>query len=111
MSDLVSTIDDRPHSMAALSLISEHPHAFDILVTDQTMPKMTGFDLARKALQIRPDFPIILCTGYSNLVDEEAVKRVGIRGFIMKPLSKKSLAALLDRVKNESGSQERIAKN
>jgi YesN/AraC family two-component response regulator len=86
--------------------IQENPGKFDILVTDQTMPRMTGFELARKTLQIRPHLPIILCTGYSNLVDEEAAKQAGIRGFIMKPLTKKSLAELLAKVKNESGTQE-----
>lgn len=95
-------------SIAALSLVHEYPNKFDILVTDQTMPKMTGFDLARNILQIRPNLPIILCTGYSNLVDEEVAKQSGIRGFIMKPLTKKGLADLLAKVKNESNSQKQI---
>lgn len=98
-------------SMAALSLICDQPNKFDILVTDQTMPRMTGFDLARNALQIRPDFPVILCTGYSNLVDETAAKQAGIRGFIMKPLTKNGLAELLAKVKNVSTSQEQISLN
>ncbi len=89
-------------SREALALIEENPSHFDILVTDQTMPGMTGFELARKALQIQPLLPIILCTGYSNLVDEDAAKQAGIRGFIMKPFGKKLLAELLARVKNES---------
>lgn len=88
-------------STMALSLIREHPDAYDILVTDQTMPKMTGVDLARNALQIRPNLPIVLCTGYSSLVDEEDAKQAGIRGFIMKPLTRKGLAELLAKVKNE----------
>jgi PAS domain S-box-containing protein len=96
-------------SIVALSLIREYSNKFDVLITDQTMPGMTGFDLARNVLQIRPNLPIIICTGYSNLVDEETAKQAGIRGFIMKPLSKDGLAELLDRVINESSSQEQIA--
>jgi PAS domain S-box-containing protein len=94
-------------SKEALSLIQEYPNQFDILVTDQTMPGMTGFDLSRKALQIRPTLPIILCTGYSNIVDEEAAKQAGIKGFIMKPLTKKALAELLAKVKNENRFESR----
>ena len=90
-------------STMALSLLQEHPDAYDILVTDQTMPKMTGIDLARNALQIKPNLPIILCTGYSSLVDEEDAKQAGIRGFIMKPLTRKGLAELLAKVKDEKG--------
>lgn len=95
-------------STLALTLVRNDPGEFDLLVTDQTMPGMTGLELARNILQIRPDFPIILCTGYSNLVDEETAKKAGVRGFIMKPLSKKGLAELLDRVKNESGLQKQV---
>jgi len=68
------------------------------VITDQTMPGMTGIDLARKILQIRPDLPIILCTGYSTLVNEEQAKAIGIKGFIMKPLSKQGIATLLRTV-------------
>jgi CheY-like chemotaxis protein len=96
-------------SAEALSLFEEHPGRFDILVTDQTMPGMTGFDLARKALHLRPDIPVILCTGYSNLVNEQAAQQAGIRGFIMKPLTKKGLAELLATVKNERDAHEQPA--
>jgi PAS domain S-box-containing protein len=96
-------------STKALSLFEEHPDRFDILVTDQTMPGMTGFDLARKALHLRPDIPVILCTGYSNLVNEQAAQQAGIRGFIMKPLTKKGLAELLATVKNERDAHEQPA--
>ena len=61
-------------SIAALSLFREQPNTFDVLVTDQTMPGMTGLDLSRHVLQIRPNLPIILCTGYSNLVDDKVSK-------------------------------------
>ena len=88
-------------SMAALSLFRENPSRYDVLVTDQTMPGMTGFELARTILQIRPNFPVILCTGFSNLVDEEDAKKAGIRGFIMKPFTQNGLGEMLAKVKKE----------
>ena len=86
-------------STAAWSLLCESPDRFDILITDQTMPKMTGIELARNALGVRPDLPIILCTGFSNLVDEKAAAEAGIKGFLLKPVTKKALAELLSQVK------------
>jgi CheY-like chemotaxis protein len=67
------------------------PDAFDLVITDQTMPSMTGSDPARRILQIRPFMPIIFCTGYSNLITEEKAKSLGIKGFAMKPLARKVL--------------------
>lgn len=68
------------------------------MITDQTMPGMTGIDLARRMLQIRPDIPIILCTGYSSLISEEKAKSLGIQGFAMKPVTGKELGALMRKV-------------
>jgi two-component system CheB/CheR fusion protein len=85
----------RTSSIEALAHFQNNPDQFDAVVTDQTMPGMTGFDLARRMLQIRPDLPIILCTGYSHLVDEEQAKMIGVKGFIMKPMSKKDIGTLL----------------
>ncbi len=59
---------------------------------------MTGADLARRMLQIRPDIPIILCTGYSNLIDERSAKALGIKEFALKPLTKELLARLIRNV-------------
>jgi CheY-like chemotaxis protein len=85
-------------SMEALAAFEEQPEQFDVVITDQTMPGLTGIDLVRRMLQIRPDIPIILCTGYSNLVNEEQAKAIGVKGFIMKPMSKKDIAQLLRAV-------------
>jgi CheY-like chemotaxis protein len=81
--------------MEALKLFTKEPEHFDLVLTDQTMPGLTGMELARHLLQIRPELPIILCTGFSNLVDEKMAKSCGIKGFAMKPLSLKDLAGLL----------------
>jgi len=85
-------------SLDALSDFQNQPDRFDAVITDQTMPGITGMELAQRMLQIRPDLPIILCTGYSNLVNEEQAKRCGIKGFAMKPMTKKEMATLLKDV-------------
>lgn len=85
-------------SEEALSVFQRQPDRFDAVVTDQTMPGLTGLNLARRMLQIRPDLPIILCTGYSALITEEQVIAEGIRGFIMKPLTTEKIAKLLRKV-------------
>ena len=92
----------RKSSLEALETFQNQPLQFDIVVTDQTMPGMTGFDLARRMIQIRPDIPIILCTGYSSIISEEKVKSMGIKEFAIKPLSKKDIAALIRKVLDEN---------
>jgi PAS domain S-box-containing protein len=73
-------------SRNALRLFRENPESFDLVITDMTMPDMTGAELAREILRFRPQMPIILCTGYSELISEEEALRMGIRRFLMKPL-------------------------
>ena len=90
-------------SMEALAAFEEQPQQFDAVITDQTMPGLTGVELARRMLRIRPDIPIILCTGYSNLVNEEQTKALGIKGFIMKPMAKRDIAQLLREVLEGTG--------
>ncbi len=67
--------------------------AFDLVITDQTMPQMTGVTLAVELLKLKPDLPVILCTGYSETVSRESVQKAGIREFLMKPLSRRQLAS------------------
>ncbi len=88
----------RANSIEALTTFQNQPDQFDLVITDQTMPGMTGSDLARRMLRIRPDIPIILCTGYSNIISEEQVKSLGIKGFAMKPLARKNIGALIREV-------------
>ena len=76
----------------AWELFKADPEAYDLLVTDQTMPGITGTELARKILELRPGFPIILCTGYSSLVNEETALELGISSFLMKPVTGFELA-------------------
>jgi PAS domain S-box-containing protein len=88
----------RTGSQEALRTFADQPDRFDAVITDQTMPNMTGVELARRMLHIRPDLPIILCTGYSTLINEAQIKAEGISGFAMKPLTKKELSTLLRQV-------------
>lgn len=88
----------RRNSIEALTTFQNHPDQFDLVITDQTMPGMTGSDLARRMLQIRPGMPIILCTGYSSVMSEENARSLGIKGFAFKPLAKNDLAALIRKV-------------
>lgn len=71
----------------ALGQFRSEPDAFDLVITDQTMPGMTGEVLARELLRLRPSLPIILCTGFSEGMSEQAARKVGFRGLLMKPLT------------------------
>jgi CheY-like chemotaxis protein len=92
----------RNSSFEALETFQNQPDQFDIVITDQTMPGMTGADLARRMIQIRPDIPIILCTGYSTILSKEKAKSMGIKEFALKPLSKKDIAVLIRKVLDNS---------
>ncbi len=92
------------NSVEALQTFQNQPDDFDLLITDQTMPGITGLDLARRILQIRPDIPVILCTGYSALVDEDVAKAQGIKGFAHKPFTINSLGKLIRQVLDEEQS-------
>ena len=85
-------------SVEALATYTETPDNFDLLITDMTMPDMTGTVLAKKLLTIRPEFPIILCTGFSETIDEEKALAMGIQGYILKPVLKNQLAAAVRKV-------------
>ncbi len=95
------TVTVRTDSTAALTTFKNKPDAYDLVITDQSMPEITGFDMARRMLLIRPNLPIILCTGYSSLISEEKVKSAGIRGFALKPLTKRDISLMIRTVLDE----------
>ena len=70
----------------ALSLFKKDATGFDLVITDMTMPKLTGEELSRQMIDLRPDTPIIMCTGYSNQLSKEEAQSIGIRRYLMKPL-------------------------
>ncbi len=83
---------------AALEKIKERNAVFDLLITDQSMPGMPGTELAREMLDCCPGLPILLCTGYSSMVDEEKALQMGIKGFLLKPLSITAMAQVIRTV-------------
>ena len=82
----------------ALELFRSDPQAFDLIFTDQTMPILTGIQLSEKILNVRPDIPIILCTGFSATTSVKTAKSIGIKEFIMKPLTKRDVALTIRKV-------------
>ena len=89
-------------SAEAFSLFSRESAAYDLIITDQTMPEMTGLELSRRMLGLRPDLPIILCTGYSAILTKDDVCREGIRDLLLKPVTKKELAAVVKKALSNS---------
>ena len=82
----------------ALALLHSQPDQFDLVITDLTMPKMTGDKLVEKILNIRPDIPIILCNGFSKKIDEKTAKAIGAADYIEKPLDKREFAFKVRKV-------------
>ncbi|KIG14150.1 multi-sensor hybrid histidine kinase [Enhygromyxa salina] len=90
-------------SLQALEIFQLDPEAFDLVITDMTMPGMTGDRLASRLLEIRPGLPIILCTGYDGRLDEPSALALGIRGYALKPIPMVRLATMIRAVLAESG--------
>jgi len=82
----------------ALRVFLQAPQSFDLVITDQTMPRMTGETLVRTLRHIRPNIPVILCTGYSHSIDAGKARAQGIEAFLMKPLSIDTLAPTIQRL-------------
>lgn len=91
-------VTTKTSSEEALDLVREQPGQFDLVITDQTMPDLTGDKLSKELLSIRPDLPIIICTGYSTKMNAEKANAVGISAFIMKPVDMDELAVTIRSV-------------
>jgi PAS domain S-box-containing protein len=89
-------------SLEALRVFREKPDAFDLLITDQTMPHLTGAELSTEVLKIRRDLPVILCTGFSEALSPEAAADIGIRHYLQKPVPLKALARTVRMALNEA---------
>jgi len=98
LAELGYEVTSRMSSREALALLKSDPSRFDLVVTDQTMPEMTGIDLAREVLTVRSDMPIIMCTGFSHVVDADKAMAAGIKAFAMKPLTKREIAMTIRKV-------------
>lgn len=88
----------RTSSIEALEVFRNQPNRFDLVITDMTMPNMTGMELVKELVQIRPDIPVILCTGFSDKLTPEKAAAAGIREFIMKPFGARNLADTIRKV-------------
>ena len=101
------TVQYETNSYAALAVFGDKPQNFDLVITDQTMPNLPGSELSKKLMKIRPDIPIILCTGYSSMISEDKARELGIKAFVMKPSNRQTLA---QTVRNVLDSQSESAK-
>jgi PAS domain S-box-containing protein len=91
-------VTSRSNSIEALELFKKRPDCFDLLLTDMTMPQMTGDDLANEIRRIRPDIPVILCTGFSSKVTSENARLLNIDAFLMKPIIVRDMANTIRKV-------------
>lgn len=92
------SVESKTNCIEALDLFRSNPEKFDIVITDMTMPDMTGDVLANKLMAIRPDIPVIICTGFSEQISEQKALKKGIKSFLMKPLSSIQLAKAVREV-------------
>jgi len=88
----------RTSSIEAMEYFRNHPESVDLVITDMTMPNMTGDELAVELMKIRPDIPVILCTGFSTRINEQKAKAKGIRKFVLKPVIKQELSETIRKV-------------
>lgn len=98
LASLGYTVVVRTSSIEALEAFRAAPHRFDLVITDQTMPNMTGEILAKELHRIRPDIPIILCTGFSHLMTPEKAQALGIQAYLSKPIVLHDLGVTIRRV-------------
>ena len=82
--------------------------SFDLVITDQAMPGITGSAMAEEMLRLRPDLPVILCTGFSGRIDEETVKKLGIAAFVPKPFGVEDIAPIIRKVLGEDQHFRRV---
>jgi CheY-like chemotaxis protein len=93
-------------SLEALEAFRADPYGFVLVITDQTMPTMTGTTLMEALHHIRPDIPIILCTGFSHLINDEKARALGADAFVMKPVVAQEFAAIIKQVLDKRAAQE-----
>lgn len=96
----------RISSLEAINAFKANPDGYDLIITDMSMPNMTGEQLAKEMMAIRPDIPIIICTGFSERINKEKAEAIGIRGFLMKPVLRSEMARVIRNVLDESKGSE-----
>lgn len=95
-------VTERVSSLEAFKAFEATPDKFDLVISDMTMPGMTGDKLAQQLLAIKPNLPIIICTGYSDRINEESAGKLGVKGLIMKPVLKNDFVQMVRDVLDEA---------
>nr|WP_319393686.1 response regulator [uncultured Desulfobacter sp.] len=102
LEELGYSVQTKISASEALDLFKSRPNDFDLVISDVTMPYMTGDALAAELMSIRPDIPIILCTGYSKNISDQSAAEIGIKAFALKPVVKADLAKTVRKVLDEA---------
>jgi len=89
------TVETYTDPEKALDVFTSNPSRFDLIITDMTMPQLTGVDLAKEILMVQPEIPIILCTGSSDKIDNKQILNIGIKKFLEKPINKQKFATII----------------
>jgi len=95
-------VDSRTSPVEAVEAVRANPQKYDLVITDMTMPQMTGYNLAKTLIEIRPNLPVVLCTGFSDQINEDKARSVGILAFLLKPVLFHDLAATLRKVLDDA---------
>ncbi len=82
-------------SQSALAYFANNPNSIDVVVTDQIMPGLTGLELAQYLLKVRPDLPIVMCTGFSDKLDEKSALEAGFKSYLAKPIDQNKLLKIV----------------
>ncbi len=101
-------VTTRTSSPDALEAFRQSPNSYDLVISDITMPNMLGQELAKRLIMIRPDIPIILCTGFSERINSETAPEHGIKGFLMKPILRSELAKMVRKVLDEAAGKSKL---
>jgi CheY-like chemotaxis protein len=107
LSELGYSVSAHTDSREALAGFRKTPEDYDLVITDQTMPELTGYELTREIRKIRPEIPVILCTGFSETVTPERTGALGIGEVILKPLLMEEMAEKIRRVLDRAGAGKR----
>jgi CheY-like chemotaxis protein len=102
LSDLGYDAVGTTRALQALETFKSKPDEFDLVITDMTMPGMTGDQLAAQILQLRPDIPVIICTGFSKRISSEQASSLGIRELLMKPVTVQELSRTIRDVLDQA---------
>ncbi len=108
LSILGYSVTGETNGIKAVEIVGKDPNFYDLILTDMTMPKINGLDLARKIRKINAEIPIILCTGFSHGLTKEKCESAGIRDMIMKPMIFSELSSTIDKAINKKHQQETL---